>query len=235
MQRVFKPRPPSAVLYKQSAGCLCVSGVLNALETHIISPAPATSQLTMSDEGKLFIGGLSFDTTEQSLEDAFSKYGVITNVHVARNRETNKSRGFGFVTFENPDDAKDALEGMNGKSVDGRTIRVDEAGKGGGGRSGGGSYRGGGGRGGGGGFFRGGRGRGGGGGYGGGDRGYGGGGDRGYGGDRSYSSGGGGYKSGGGGGYSSGGGGGYNRDRGSGYSDRSSSYRDGYDSYAVHE
>uniref|UniRef100_A0A673HHK7 Cold-inducible RNA-binding protein-like n=1 Tax=Sinocyclocheilus rhinocerous TaxID=307959 RepID=A0A673HHK7_9TELE len=167
----------------------------------------------MSDEGKLFVGGLSFDTTEQSLEDAFSKYGVITNVHVARNRETNKSRGFGFVTFENPDDAKDALEGMNGKSVDGRTIRVDEAGKGGGGRSGGGSYRGGGGGGGssggrgGGGFFRGGRGRGGGGSYGGGDRGYGG--------DRSYSSGG--YKSGGGGGggggYSSGGGGGYSRDR----------------------
>uniref|UniRef100_A0A8C1LQW4 Cold inducible RNA binding protein a n=1 Tax=Cyprinus carpio TaxID=7962 RepID=A0A8C1LQW4_CYPCA len=160
----------------------------------------------MSDEGKLFVGGLSFDTTEQSLEDAFSKYGVITNVHVARNRETNRSRGFGFVTFENPDDAKDALEGMNGKSVDGRTIRVDEAGKGGGGggRSGGGSYRGGGGRGGGGGgFFRGGRGRGGGGGYGGGDRSYGS--------DRSYG-GGGGYKSGGGGGYSSGGGGGYNRD-----------------------
>ncbi|XP_051557495.1 cold-inducible RNA-binding protein B-like isoform X2 [Myxocyprinus asiaticus] len=188
----------------------------------------------MSDEGKLFIGGLSFDTTEQSLEDAFSKYGVITNVHVARNRETNRSRGFGFVTFENPDDAKDALEGMNGKSVDGRTIRVDEAGKGGGGggRSGGGSYRGGGGgggRGGGGGFFRGGRGRGGprgGGGYGGGDRGYGG--------DRSYGSGGG-YKSGGGGGYSSGGGGGYSRDRGSGYGDRGGSYRDGYDSYAAQD
>ncbi|XP_051985465.1 cold-inducible RNA-binding protein B-like isoform X2 [Xyrauchen texanus] len=186
----------------------------------------------MSDEGKLFIGGLSFDTTEQSLEDAFSKYGVITNVHVARNRETNRSRGFGFVTFENPDDAKDALEGMNGKSVDGRTIRVDEAGKGGGGgggRSGGGSYRGGGGGGGGGrgggGFFRGGRGRGGprgGGGYGGGDRSYGS--------DRSYG-GGGGYKSGGGGGYSSGGGGGYSRDRGSGYGDRGGSYRDGYDSY----
>uniref|UniRef100_A0A9J8A0Z5 RRM domain-containing protein n=1 Tax=Cyprinus carpio carpio TaxID=630221 RepID=A0A9J8A0Z5_CYPCA len=174
----------------------------------------------MSDEGKLFVGGLSFDTTEQSLEDAFSKYGVITNVHVARNRETNRSRGFGFVTFENPDDAKDALEGMNGKSVDGRTIRVDEAGKGGGGggRSGGGSYRGGGGRGGGGGgFFRGGRGRGGsrgGGGYGGGDRSYGS--------DRSYG-GGGGYKS-----------GGYNRDRSSGYGDRGSSYRDGYDSYGTY-
>ncbi|XP_060762319.1 cold inducible RNA binding protein a [Neoarius graeffei] len=179
----------------------------------------------MSDEGKLFIGGLSFDTTEQSLEDAFSKYGIITNVHVARNRETNKSRGFGFVTFENPDDAKDALEGMNGKSVDGRAIRVDEAGKGGGGRSGGGGYRGsGGGRGGG--YSRGGRG----GGYGGGDRSYGGGdrsyggGDRRYGGDRSYS-----------GGYKSGGGGGYNRDRSSSYGDRGSSYRDNYDGYAAHE
>ncbi|XP_031418788.1 cold-inducible RNA-binding protein isoform X3 [Clupea harengus] len=187
----------------------------------------------MSDEGKLFVGGLSFDTTEQSLEEAFSKYGVISNVHVARNRETQKSRGFGFVTFENPDDAKDALEGMNGKSVDGRTIRVDEAGKPGGGRSGGGGggYRGGGG--------------GGGGGYGGGgDRGYGGGGDRGYsrgGGDRSYSrGGGGGYSSrSGGGGYSSGGGGGgggYSRDRdqSGGYGDRSGgSYRDSYDRYAV--
>ena len=69
----------------------------------------------MSDEGKLFVGGLSFDTTEQSLEEAFSKYGAISNVHVARNRETQDPRGFGFVTFENPDDAKDALEGMNGK------------------------------------------------------------------------------------------------------------------------
>ena len=114
----------------------------------------------MSDEGKLFVGGLSFDTTEQSLEEAFSKYGAISNVYVARHRETQDPRGFGFVTFENPEDAKDASAGMNGQSVDGRTIRVDEAGKPGGGRSGGGGggYRGGGG---GGGFFRGGRGRGG--------------------------------------------------------------------------
>ncbi|XP_026132132.1 cold inducible RNA binding protein a [Carassius auratus] len=215
-------------VYKRCSALCCVSEVLIVFKTCIISPATATSQITMSDEGKLFVGGLSFDTTEQSLEDAFAKYGVITNVHVARNRETNRSRGFGFVTFENPEDAKDAMEGMNGKSVDGRTIRVDEAGKGGGGgggRSGGGSYRGGGG-GGGGGFYRGGRGRGGGGSYGGGDRGYGG--------DRSYGSGGG-YKSGGGGGYSSGGGGGYSRDRNSGNSDRGSSYRDSYDSYAVQD
>ncbi|KAJ8270077.1 hypothetical protein GJAV_G00110070 [Gymnothorax javanicus] len=197
----------------------------------------------MSDEGKLFVGGLNFDTTEESLELAFSKYGNISKIDVIRDRETHRSRGFGFVTFENPDDAKDALEGMNGKTVDGRAIRVDEAGKSGS-RSGGG-YRGGpsGGRGGG--FFRGGRGgRGGrgysrgGGGYGGGDRSYGS--DRGYG-DRNYGGGdrgyGGGYSQRSG-GYSGGGGGGgyYNRDRGqSGYSDRPGSYREGYDSYTANE
>uniref|UniRef100_A0A8C2CZN3 Cold-inducible RNA-binding protein B-like n=1 Tax=Cyprinus carpio TaxID=7962 RepID=A0A8C2CZN3_CYPCA len=83
----------------------------------------------MSDEGKLFIGGLSYETTEQSLEEAFSKYGSIAKVDVIRDRETDRSRGFGFVTFENPEDAKDAMAAMNGKSVDGRMIRVDEAGK----------------------------------------------------------------------------------------------------------
>jgi len=139
----------------------------------------------MSDEGKLFIGGLSFDTTEDSLSNAFSKYGSISKCDVIRDKETGRSRGFGFVLFDNPDDAKYALDEMNGKSLDGRTIRVDEASKG---RSGGG-----------GGGYRGGRGGGGygGGGYGGGDRGYGGG-DRGYGGGGGY---GGGDRSYGGGGY----------------------------------
>uniref|UniRef100_A0A3B3QRJ5 Cold inducible RNA binding protein n=1 Tax=Paramormyrops kingsleyae TaxID=1676925 RepID=A0A3B3QRJ5_9TELE len=111
----------------------------------------------MSDEGKLFVGGLSFDTNEESLEEAFSKYGTIAKVDVIRDRETHRSRGFGFVTFENPEDAKDAMAAMNGKSVDGRMIRVDEAGKPGG-RGGG--FRGGASGGRGGGFFRGGRGRG---------------------------------------------------------------------------
>uniref|UniRef100_A0A2K6SLW6 Cold-inducible RNA-binding protein n=1 Tax=Saimiri boliviensis boliviensis TaxID=39432 RepID=A0A2K6SLW6_SAIBB len=83
-----------------------------------------------SDEGKLFVGGLSFDTNEQSLEQVFSKYGQISEVVVVKDRETQRSRGFGFVTFENIDDAKDAMMAMNGKSVDGRQIRVDQAGGG---------------------------------------------------------------------------------------------------------
>uniref|UniRef100_A0A8C9PFX8 Cold-inducible RNA-binding protein n=1 Tax=Spermophilus dauricus TaxID=99837 RepID=A0A8C9PFX8_SPEDA len=162
-----------------------------------------------SDEGKLFVGGLSFDTNEQSLEQVFSKYGQISEVVVVKDRETQRSRGFGFVTFENIDDAKDAMMAMNGKSVDGRQIRVDQAGKSSDNRSRG--YRGGstGGLG----FFLGGQ------AVGGGDRGYGGGRfesrSGGYGGSRDY--------------YSS-------RSQGGGYGDRSSggSYRDSYDSYATH-
>ncbi|KAF3848581.1 hypothetical protein F7725_015078 [Dissostichus mawsoni] len=160
----------------------------------------------MSDEGKLFIGGLSFDTNEESLAAAFSKFGTIEKVDVIRDRETGNSRGFGFVKYDNAEDAKEAMDGMNGTTLDGRSIRVDEAGQGGG-RGGGGGSRGGGG------FGRG-RGGGGGGGYGGGERSYGGGGgERSYGDRSSYGSegrsgggGGGGYRSGGG------GGGGYSRD-----------------------
>ncbi|XP_073542177.1 cold-inducible RNA-binding protein B isoform X3 [Phyllobates terribilis] len=160
-----------------------------------------------SDEGKLFIGGLSFDTDEQSLEQVFNKYGQISEVVVVKDRETKRSRGFGFVTFENPEDAKDAMEAMNGKSVDGRQIRVDQAGKSSGDRRGG--YRGGssGGRG----FYR-------------------GGGDRGYGSNRFDNRSGGYGGSGGSRDYYGGG-----RSQG-GYSDRSGgSYRDGYDSYATHD
>lgn len=185
------------------------------LQVEAVRPIPvAIDDVTVtmaSDEGKLFVGGLSFDTNEQSLEQVFSKYGQISEVVVVKDRETQRSRGFGFVTFENIDDAKDAMMAMNGKSVDGRQIRVDQAGKSSENRSRG--YRGGstGGRG----FFRGGRGRGRGFSRGGGDRGYGG--SRfdsrsgGYNGSRDY----------------------YNSRSQGGYGDRSSggSYRDSYDSY----
>ncbi|AWP04196.1 putative cold-inducible RNA-binding protein A-like isoform 2 [Scophthalmus maximus] len=163
----------------------------------------------MSDEGKLFVGGLSFDTTEDSLSAAFGKYGTIEKVDVIRDKETGRSRGFGFVKYNNIEDAKDALEGMNSKTLDGRQIRVDEAGKGGGRPRTGFSSAPRGGR-----FGSSGRGRAG----------------RGY----SREFGGGGYNNDrGGSGYSSGN---YreNRNQG-GYGDRTASYREGYDSYATHE
>jgi len=137
------------------------------------------------DEGhKLFVGGLSWGTDDAALPNAFSQYGDINSVRVVMDRNTGRSKGFGFVAFANRDSAQEAVDKMNGSDLDGRTIRVDFAsanqGGGNGSRGRGGPY--GGGRGGGGGF-RGGRGGGGynrRGGFGGDrDRSYGGGSDRG--------------------------------------------------------
>ncbi|KAJ6927219.1 hypothetical protein NC651_011330 [Populus alba x Populus x berolinensis] len=138
-------------------------------------------------EYRCFVGGLAWATTDQSLQEAFSQYGEIIDSKIINDRETGRSRGFGFVTFNNEKAMRDAIDGMNGQDLDGRNITVNEAqsrGSGGGGfsRGGGGGYGGGRREGGGGGYSRGGGGYGGGGGgYGGGGGGYGGGRDRGYG------------------------------------------------------
>ncbi|CAK8576527.1 unnamed protein product [Lathyrus sativus] len=158
-------------------------------------------------EYRCFVGGLAWATDNDALEKAFSQYGEIIDSKIINDRDTGRSRGFGFVTFATEQSMRDAIEGMNGQDMDGRNITVNEAqsrGSGGGGRGGGGygGGRGGGGYGGGGGGY-GGRREGGGGGYGGGGGGYGGrreGGGGGYGSGGGYGGGGGGYSRGGGGG-----------------------------------
>ncbi len=147
---------------------------------------------------KLFVGGLDWGTTDQSLRQAFERFGTVSDAKVITDRETGRSRGFGFVTFDDPGQADEAASDMDGKQLDGRTIRVNEAQE----RAGGGGGGGGGGRGG---FGGGGGGRGGGGG--GGFGGGGGGGGRGGGGGGFGGGGGGGGRSGGGGGFGGGGGG----------------------------
>ena len=110
---------------------------------------------------KLFVGGLSWETTDDTLRQAFEAYGEVTDAKVISDRETGRSRGFGFVTFNSPSDSESAKQ-LDGTMLDGRTIRVDNAtersGGGGGGGGGrdrdGGGYRGGGGGGGGGGGRR---------------------------------------------------------------------------------
>uniref|UniRef100_A0A9L0IBB1 RRM domain-containing protein n=1 Tax=Equus asinus TaxID=9793 RepID=A0A9L0IBB1_EQUAS len=77
--------------------------------------------------GKLFIGGLNPETDEKALEAEFGKYGRIIEVLLMKDRETSKSRGFAFVTFESPADAKAAARDMNGKSLDGKAIKVAQA------------------------------------------------------------------------------------------------------------
>ena len=76
---------------------------------------------------KLFVGGLSWETTEDSLRQAFRSYGEITEAKVITDRDTGRSRGFGFVTFTQDDDAKTAISKMDGTDLDGKTIKVNEA------------------------------------------------------------------------------------------------------------
>jgi cold-inducible RNA-binding protein len=99
---------------------------------------------------KLFVGGLSWGTTDEGLHGAFSRFGEIVEAKVITDRETGRSRGFGFVTFANDEGAVTAINEMNGTELDGRTIKVNEAedkgfraGRGAGGGGGGGGGRGG--------------------------------------------------------------------------------------------
>jgi len=156
---------------------------------------------------KLYVGNLSYNVRDDDLQQAFAQYGTVSSAKVMMDRDTGRSKGFGFVEMGSDPEAQAAINGMNGQALDGRAIVVNEArpreerpgGFGGGNRGG---FGGGGGTGGGGGFGGGGRsGGGGGGGYGGGGGGYGGGGG-------GRSGGGGGGYGGGGGGRSGGGGGG---------------------------
>ena len=152
---------------------------------------------------KLYVGNLPYSVRDQDLEQAFGQFGAVTSAKVMMERDTGRSKGFGFVEMGSDDEAQAAINGMNGQPLGGRNVVVNEArpmearpprsGGFGGGGGGGGGYGGGGG-----------------GGYGGGRReggggGYGGGGGGGYGGGR---------REGGGGGYGGGAGGGGGRDGG---------------------
>ena len=109
---------------------------------------------------KLFVGGLSWNTTDDGLKEAFARFGVVVEAKVVMDRETGRSRGFGFVSYQEPTDGEAARQAMDGASLDGRAIRVNAAedkprtGGGGGAQRGSGGGGGGGGRGGGGGGFR---------------------------------------------------------------------------------
>lgn len=76
---------------------------------------------------KLFVGGLSWGTDDQLLRDAFETHGSVTEAKVILDRETGRSRGFGFVTFSTAQEAGAAIQALDGRELDGRTIRVNPA------------------------------------------------------------------------------------------------------------
>ncbi len=105
---------------------------------------------------KLYVGNLSFDTTQQDLEELFGELGTVESANLIEDRDTGRSRGFAFVEMSSDEEAQNAISQFNGKEVDGRELKVNEAkpqekraGGGGGGRGGygggGGGNRGGGG------------------------------------------------------------------------------------------
>lgn len=94
---------------------------------------------------KIYVGNLSYSTTEQSLRTAFEQFGSVDEVSLVMDRDTGRPRGFAFVTMSNPSEATAAMEALDGSELDGRPLRVNEArprpnkkpgGGGGGGRGG---------------------------------------------------------------------------------------------------
>jgi len=93
---------------------------------------------------RLYVGNLNYRTTEDQLREFFSAHGEVASVAVISDRETGRSRGFGFVEFSNDDEGRAAIEALDGKELDSRTLKINEArprseqgfgGGGGGGRS----------------------------------------------------------------------------------------------------
>ena len=102
---------------------------------------------------KLYVGNLSFDTSQQDLEEVFGEIGTVESTNIIEDRDTGRSRGFAFVEMSSQEEAQNAIAELDGKEVDGRNLKVNEAkprenrggGGGRGGRGGGGGNRGGGG------------------------------------------------------------------------------------------
>jgi cold-inducible RNA-binding protein len=76
---------------------------------------------------KLFVGNLSFNTTENDLQDAFAAHGTVTEANLMMDRATGRPRGFGFVTMSTPEEAQKAIEALNGKAIDGRALTLNVA------------------------------------------------------------------------------------------------------------
>jgi len=76
---------------------------------------------------KLYVGNLPFNTTEQSLSDLFADHGAVTSARIITDRETGRSKGFGFVEMSNGDEAQSAIETLNGQEFQGRKLVVNEA------------------------------------------------------------------------------------------------------------
>jgi cold-inducible RNA-binding protein len=125
--------------------------ILNPMFGNSLWKVPVCRTVKHHMSSKLFVGNLSFDTTENDLNDAFAAHGTVTETNLMMDRTTGRPRGFGFVTMSSPEEAQKAISALNGSQLGGRALTVNvakpreerPAGGGGGGRR---EYGGGGGR-----------------------------------------------------------------------------------------
>ncbi len=103
-------------------GLPTIDEAMAAMHQRAQAPRPAAAI-----PSRLFVGSLSWDTTEASLQEAFSRFGPVSDVVIVQDRDTGRSRGFGFVTMVNSKDAVKAIEELNDTELDGRTIVVNAA------------------------------------------------------------------------------------------------------------
>ena len=99
--------------------------IRNPITGNTLTADEATKLITMNS--KLYVGNMSFKTSEADLRAAFAQFGSVTDVYIANDRETGRPRGFAFVTFSTDTEAKLAAEKMNGVDLDGRQLTVNEA------------------------------------------------------------------------------------------------------------
>src|SRR5476649_3037311 len=89
--------------------------------------APVCRTVKHHMSNKLFVGNLSFDTTENDLQDAFAAHGTVTETNLMMDRMSGRPRGFGFVTMSTPEEAQKAIEALNGAQLGGRALTVNVA------------------------------------------------------------------------------------------------------------
>jgi hypothetical protein len=111
----------------ESSGELVSVMILDPVFGNSLWKAPVCRTVKHHMSNKLFVGNLSFNATENDLNDAFGAFGTVTETNLMMDRETGRPRGFGFITMSSAEEAQKAIEGMNGKDMDGRALTVNVA------------------------------------------------------------------------------------------------------------
>ncbi|RZB98634.1 glycine-rich RNA-binding protein 4, mitochondrial-like isoform X1 [Glycine soja] len=118
----------SAMAFLNKIGNLVKNSAVKHINQDFSVSTPSLFQAIRSmSSAKLFVGGISYSTDDMSLRESFARYGEVIDVKVIMDRETGRSRGFGFITFATSEDASYAIQGMDGQDLHGRRIRVNYA------------------------------------------------------------------------------------------------------------